>query len=160
MIRSIRYALGFASIAAVFVSTTSHAATTQYPGALCVQGGTLSPAVWYQSGHAEVLSSGATLECPAPQMGGKLLGAMVYGYDPNPTQSVTCTARAVDSWGGSGYWTSTMSSGNAFVGRFTLVLTAATPGFVSPGFKLLVCSMAAFAGMNGSYIGSYSITEG
>lgn len=160
MLKANRYLSGFASIAAFLASATGYAATTQYPGLDCVQGGTLSPSIWYQSGHAESLSSSATFECPGPQSGGKLLAATVYGYDANPSLSVSCTARAVDSWGGSGFFTATVSSGNAFSGRFTLSLGAATaPGFNRPGFKLLVCSMNTSPGQ-GSYIGSYSLTEG
>jgi len=161
MLKSTRYALGFAAMAAVFASTTSHAATTtQYPGIDCVQGGML-PAyqpLWYQSGHAESIGSPSmVLECPVPQSGGKIQAATVYGYDVHPSQSVTCYARAVDSWGSSGYWTSSLSSGAAFMGRFTMPL-GSTSGFMSPGFKLLVCTLTSWAG-SGSYVGSYAITE-
>src|SRR6478735_2218673 len=113
MLESTRFALGFAATAAIFASTSSHAATTQYPGVDCVQGGSLPPSqsIWYQSGHAEAVSMASTVfECPVPQSGGRILAATVYGYDVHPGQSVTCSARAVNSWGSSGFWTSSVSS--------------------------------------------------
>lgn len=159
MLKATRYVLGFLSTAAVLTSTLGYAATTQYPGIDCVQGGTTSPSIWYATGHAEALST-STFECPIPQSGGALLAATVYVYDVTPVQGVSCTARAVDSYGGSGYFTSTQSTGNAFMGRFALKLGSATaPGFNTPGFKYLTCSMST-SGTGGSYIGSYAITEG
>jgi hypothetical protein len=161
MLKSTRFVLGFGSIslAAIFAAATSHAATTtQYAGTNCVQAVTTSPSVWYMTGHAEAMST-SYFECPAQQVGGRLLAFTVYGYDVHPAQSVSCRAVAADSWGGSGYWTASVGSGTSFTGRFTLALGGVpAPGFVSPGFKMMTCTMNT-SGMGGSYIGSYAVTE-
>jgi hypothetical protein len=153
--------VGIMTIATALAASTAQAqVTTSYAGTECVHEITTTPKIVYQSSRAFNNSTfSATFACPAAQHGGKLLRATVFGRDVSIDGAVTCFIKVMDPFDVSGFTSGSVSTPPGFTGSFTLKLTPLPTTFFDPGSKVVHCTLPPNAGIDGSSIGSYRITE-
>ena len=148
-------------LAASFVGSSARAGVTGYPGTACVQAMTTlgSASIYYEGTITRNQSSASkTFLCNGVQQGGAVLEWSVSVRDTTPVGEVVCTARAMGEFGNSAFISPSVASGVAFSGTKRLT-GVATTGFVANGAKVIVCTMPASGGPDGSAVASYSITE-
>jgi hypothetical protein len=143
----------------LLASAASAAITTSYAGTNCVREITLTQNVVYQNSRATNLSGSSVFyACPAIQQGGVVTGARVSGRDLSASAGVTCHIETQDQFDTSGSFGAAVSTGNAFMGSYTLKLPVPAASFTD-GSKVVHCTLPAGSASVGSAVGSYVVTE-
>jgi hypothetical protein len=143
----------------LLASAASAAVTTSYAGTNCMREVTSTQDTIYQNSRATNLSSASVFyACPAIQQGGVVTGAKVSGRDLSPSAGVTCHMETQDRFDMSGSFGAAVSTGNAFMGSYTLTLPVPAASFTD-GSKVVHCTLPAGSGSVGSAVGSYVVTE-
>lgn len=143
----------------LLASAASAAITTSYAGTNCVREITSNQNITYQNSRATNLGGSSVFyACPAIQQGGVVTGAKVSGRDLSPSAGVTCHMATQDPFDMSGSFGAGVSTGNAFMGNYTLTLPAPAASFTD-GSKVVHCTLPAGSASVGSAVGSYVVTE-
>jgi hypothetical protein len=143
----------------LLASAASAAITTSYAGTNCVREITSNQDIIYQNSRATNLGGGSVFyACPAIQQGGVVTGAKVSGRDLSASAGVRCHIEARDPFDMSGSFGAAVSTGNAFMGNYTLTLPVPAATFTD-GSKVVHCMLPAGSASVGSAVSSYVVTE-